>query len=115
MCLDERRDPQRSGPIAGMKFFFDTSACAKRYVAETGSNAVLELCEQAESIGLSILCLPELTSTLCRLVRERKLSKAKYGELHTFIMTDLSDVDIFDITPAGIKEQFVSMEVPPPT
>ena len=80
-----------------MKLFFDTSAFAKRYVAEAGSDAVLVLCQQAESIGLSILCLPELTSTFCRLVRERKLSKAKYGELHTLMVTDLADVADIDI------------------
>src|ERR1700737_4109486 len=95
-----------------MKLFFDTSAIAKRYVAETGSNAVLELCEQAESIGLSILCLPELTSTLCRLVRERKLSKAKYAELHTFIMTDLADVDIGDITPGVMNHNWFNWNPP---
>jgi len=39
-----------------MRFFFDTSALAKRYAAETGSDAVLVLCEQAQSIGLSVLC-----------------------------------------------------------
>jgi len=96
-----------------MKLFFDTSAFAKRYVAETGSDAVLMFCAQASSIGLSIVCLPELTSTLCRLVRERKLSKAKYGELHTSIMADLADVDICDITPAVMKHTLQQLESAP--
>jgi uncharacterized protein len=96
-----------------MKLFFDTSAFAKRYVAETGSDAVLRLSEEAESIGLSILCLPELTSALCRLVRERRLSKAKYGELHTLIVTDLADVDICDITPEVMKHTLVQLESAP--
>jgi len=96
-----------------MKLFFDTSAFAKRYVAEMGSDAVLMLCEQASSIGLSIICLPELTSTLCRLVRERKLSKAKYGELHSLIMTDLTDVDVCDITPAVMKHTLQQLESAP--
>ncbi len=96
-----------------MKLFFDTSAFAKRYVAETGSDAVLVLCEQAENIGLSVLCLPELTSTLCRLVRERRLSRAKYGELHAMIVTDLADVDICDITPAVMKHTLAQLESGP--
>ncbi|MHB8493977.1 MAG: type II toxin-antitoxin system VapC family toxin [Casimicrobiaceae bacterium] len=96
-----------------MKLFLDTSAFAKRYVAEAGSDAVLVLCDQATSIGLSVLCLPELTSTLCRLVRERRLSKAKYGELHTVIVTDLADVDICDITPAVMKHTLVQLESGP--
>jgi uncharacterized protein len=93
-----------------VKLFFDTSAFAKRYVAETGSDAVLVLCEEAKSIGLSILCLPELTSTLCRLVRERKLPKAKYRELHSLIVADLADVDICDITPEVMKHILVQLE-----
>src|SRR5260370_12587292 len=96
-----------------MKLFFDTSAFAKRYVGEAGSDAVLVLCEEAGSIGLGVLCLPELKSTLCRLVRERKLSTAKYGELHTLIVTDLADVDICDITPAVMQHTLVQLESAP--
>lgn len=96
-----------------MKLFFDTSAFAKRYVAEKGSDAALVLCEQAESVGLSVLCLPELTSTLCRLVRERKLSKATYRELHSLIMADLADVDICDITPAVMQHTLQQLESAP--
>jgi predicted nucleic acid-binding protein len=96
-----------------MKLFFDTSAFGKRYVAETGSDAVLVLCEEAESIGLSTLCLLELTSTLCRQMRERKLSKAKYGELHTLIVANVADVDICDITPEVMKHTLVQLESAP--
>jgi hypothetical protein len=35
---------------------------------------VLDLCEQAGAISLAVICLPELISTLCRLVREGKLT-----------------------------------------
>lgn len=96
-----------------MKLFFDTSAFAKRYVAETGSDAVLVLCTQASSIGLSIICLAELTSTLCRLVRERKLSKANYGRVHSLIVADLADVDICDITSAVMKHTLQQLESAP--
>lgn len=81
-----------------MKVFLDTSAFAKRYVAEPGSDKVLALCEQADSLFVSVICLPELVSTLSRLVREKKLTKAAYLQLKGDAMADLADVDVCQIT-----------------
>ncbi len=82
-----------------MKVFLDTSAFAKRYVAEQRSGKVMELCQQADSLIVSVICLPELISTLSRLVREKKLTKAAYRKLKNDAMADLADVDICQIIP----------------
>ena len=82
-----------------MKVFLDTSAFAKRYVAEPGTDKVLELCQQADSLVVSVICLPELISTLSRLLREKKFSKADYQRLKGDAMADLADIDICQITP----------------
>lgn len=82
-----------------MKVFLDTSAFAKRYVAEQGSGKVWEMCQQAESLVVSVICLPELISTLSRLLREKKIAKADYKKLKSDAMVDLADVDICQITP----------------
>jgi predicted nucleic acid-binding protein len=82
-----------------MKVFFDTSALVKRYVNETGSQQVVEICQKADALALSIICLPEMISTLCRLVREGKLSEEKYSQLKKLILTDLENVEICEITP----------------
>jgi len=34
-----------------MKVFFDTSALAKRYTGEPGSELVFELCQEADALG----------------------------------------------------------------
>ena len=81
-----------------MKVFLDTSAFAKRYVAEQKSDKVMALCQQADSLIVSVICLPELISTLSRLVREKKLTKATYRKLKNDAMADLADVDICQIT-----------------
>lgn len=81
-----------------MKVFFDTSAFAKRYIAEQGSEKVLALCQQAESLVVSVICLPELISTLSRLVREKKLTRATYRKLKGEAIADLEDADICQIT-----------------
>lgn len=82
-----------------MKVFLDTSAFAKRYVAEQGSDKVIALCQQADSLIVSVICLPELISTLSRLVREKRLAKADYRKLKGDAMADLADADICQITP----------------
>lgn len=82
-----------------MKVFLDTSAIAKRYVAEPESDKVIALCQQADSLVVSVIYLPELISTLSRLVREKKLTKADYRKLKGDAMADLADADICQITP----------------
>ncbi|MDZ4253341.1 MAG: type II toxin-antitoxin system VapC family toxin [Sulfuritalea sp.] len=91
-----------------MKLFLDTSAFAKRYVAEQGSEDVLALCQKADSLVVSVVCLPELISTLCRLVREKKLARAAYLDLKANAIADLADVDVCQITP-GVLASVVSL------
>jgi uncharacterized protein len=82
-----------------VKVFLDTSAFAKRYVAEQGSDKVLDLCQRADSLVVSVICLPELISTLSRLLREKKFTKADYQKLKGDAIADLADIDICQITP----------------
>lgn len=82
-----------------MKIFFDTSAFAKRYIAEAGSNQVLALSGQAGSLLVSVICLPELILSLSRLVREKKLSKRDYAALKQTAADDLADADIVQLAP----------------
>ena len=81
-----------------MNVFLDTSALAKRYIDERGSDKVISLCQQADSLIVSVICLPELISTMSRLVRERKLGKAAYRKLKGDAVMDLADADICQIT-----------------
>jgi uncharacterized protein len=91
-----------------VKVFLDTSAFAKRYVAEQGSDRVIELCQKADSLVVSVICMMELISTLSRLVREKKLTKSDYQKLKAEVMTDLADVDICQMT-AEVQTSVVSL------
>jgi predicted nucleic acid-binding protein len=91
-----------------VKVFLDTSAFAKRYVAEQGSDKVLAMCQQADSLVVSVICLPELVSTLSRLVREKKLAKAACLQLKRDAMADLADADVCQIT-SGVLASVVSL------
>lgn len=96
-----------------MKVFLDTSALAKRYVAEQGSDQVLAVCQQADSLVVSVICLPELVSTLCRLVREEKLASAAYRALKGGMMANLADVDICEITQEVLASVVSLLELHP--
>lgn len=96
-----------------MKVFLDTSAFAKRYVVEQGSDKVLAMCQQADSLVVSVICLPELLSTLSRLVREKKLTKAAYLKLKSDAMADLADVDVCQIAPEVLAAVVSLLELHP--
>jgi hypothetical protein len=93
-----------------MRLFLDTSALAKRYVIEPGSARIDELLLRAESLGLSVLVLPELVSTLRRLVREGRLAEAEYAALKRTILADLDDADLCDLTPAVLERTVRCLE-----
>lgn len=86
-----------------MRLFFDISAFAKRYVKEAGSDRVIKLCAQADAIGLIVICLPELISTLCLLVREGHITETEYELLKADILAEMDDTDVCDLTPAVLK------------
>jgi len=96
-----------------VKVFLDTSALATRYVAEQGSDKVLAKCQQADSLVVSVICLPELVSTLSRLVREKKLTKAAYLQLRGDAMADLADADVCQITSKVLASVVSLLELHP--
>lgn len=93
-----------------MRVFFDTSALAKRYVEEEGSEQVRALCADADALGVSVLVVPELISTLCRLVREGRLSSEDYQRLKSAVTADLSDADLCDLTQETFRQALRCLE-----
>ncbi len=81
-----------------MNIFLDSSALAQRYVEEAGSHRVEEILSSASSLGVSVLCLPEIVSALCRRRRERKLSEQQYVKARQALFADIEDSSIVNIT-----------------
>ena len=81
-----------------MKTFVDSSAFAKRYVEEHGSDAVDGYCQEATELALSVLCVPEIISALNRRVREKALDLQQYAQAKQSVSEDVRDVTIVDIT-----------------
>ena len=93
-----------------MRIFFDSSAFAKRYVSEEGTDAVVRWCDRAAEIALSGIALPELISAFCRLRRESKISEAQYQQLKDSLLADIEDAAICDLTPIVLAHSIASLE-----
>lgn len=96
-----------------MRTFFDSSAFAKRYIQEAGSQSVDNLCTEASELALSIICIPEIISALNRRVRERLLAHHDYADAKQRLSEDVRDAVILNLTPAVISASTVILETSP--
>jgi len=93
-----------------MRIFFDSSAFAKRYIEEPGSDKVEDLCIQATLLGVSSICLPEVISGLCRLSRDSILTRSQYEVTKRTLLKDFEDITVCNITPAVIGQTIHILE-----
>ena len=81
-----------------MTVFFDSSALVKRYIEEDGREQVIAFFEEADAIGVSVICFPELISAFCRMQREGDLDKDQYERIKGEMIVDFEDLSIYSIT-----------------
>jgi predicted nucleic acid-binding protein len=93
-----------------MKVFFDSSAFAKRYIAESGSDKVEKICSQSSMLGVSSICLPEIISALCRLRRQSAITEYQYETAKQALLRDLQDALVCNITPSVIRQSIHILE-----
>ena len=93
-----------------MRVFFDTSAFAKRYVEESGTEQVLSWCERADELMLCVIALPEMISAFCRLQREGRLTPTQYQQIKQDLIADLADARLCDITPTLLQFAVQALE-----
>lgn len=96
-----------------MNIFFDSSAFAKRYIEEDGSNQVDDLCQRADTLELSIICIPEVFSALNRRRREGVISGSDYSLIKNQFSTDIGDAILLDLTHAVITRTIALLETYP--
>ncbi len=93
-----------------MKFFFDSSAIAKRYIKEDGSELVDQLFLEADSIVVSSICLPEIMSALVRRRREKKLNTVQYNQCKRSAIEDFSTFEVCQLSPEVIRRSIILLE-----
>jgi hypothetical protein len=81
-----------------MNVFLDSSALAKRYLQEPGTNHLEEILSSASSLGVSVICVAEVISAFCRLRREGKLSPLQYVNAKRALLADIEDCSVTDVT-----------------
>lgn len=96
-----------------MKTFFDSSAFAKRYIAEQGSDEVDDLCQATDELALCAICVPEIVSALNRRVRERSVSRADYAVVKSRLLEDVRDAAIINLTDDVIAYAMLVLEQDP--
>lgn len=93
-----------------MKLFLDSSAFAKRFVEESGSQEVEHLCSQAAELCLSIICVPEIISALNRRLREQSLTQKEYAQSKRRLSQEVRDTVIINLTPDIIQSSIEVLE-----
>lgn len=93
-----------------MKAFFDTSAIAKRYINEKGSETVNDIVFKSKNVVISILCLPEIFSALNRLKREKAIDAAQYTKIKDIVIRDFKTFEVCSITPSVVGQAITLLE-----
>jgi predicted nucleic acid-binding protein len=93
-----------------MKLLVDSSAFAKRYVQEHGSEEIEVFLQRASELALCITLVPEIISGLNRRLRERILSTNDYRKIKSQLIEDVHDATVIQITPAVISHSVKLLE-----
>jgi len=93
-----------------MRAFLDSSALAKRYLEEPGSDQVEEVLAETTALGLSIICFPEIISALCRRHRESSITESEYSAAKQALLDDVHDADVVNVTPDVVKRATHALE-----
>ena len=113
--VDQSRCIAQQGNFAGkaevtLNVFFDSSALAKRYVEEKGSERVQAILSSASTLAVSVICIPEIVSAMCRRRRERKLSTEEYQNAKASLLSDIDDATIIGITQEVVAQAVALLE-----
>ena len=93
-----------------MKFYFDSSALFKRYIAEKGSDRIDDLFFEADSVVVSGISLPEIISALSRLHREKKLNAHQYNQCKKAVLTDFVGFQECSLSPEVVSMAILVLE-----
>lgn len=96
-----------------MKTFFDSSAFAKRFLEETGSDMVETICLDAGELGLCVTCVPEIMSALVRRLRDKRIDHGQFTTLERHLLDDIRDAAIIDLTPEVIAASITAIKTSP--
>ncbi|MEP0861938.1 MAG: type II toxin-antitoxin system VapC family toxin [Ignavibacterium sp.] len=93
-----------------MRLFFDSSAFAKRFIEETGSDEVESLCNDASVISVSSICFPEIISALNRRLREKVIKRKDYLTIKNRMIEEFEELEIINVIPEVVSKSITLLE-----
>lgn len=108
-CIAQQGDSGGKAEVA-LNIFLDSSALAKRYIEEKGSDQVQTILSSASALAVSVICVPEIVSALCRRRRERKISTAEYRSAKASVLSDIDDATVIGMTEEVIAQAVALLE-----
>jgi len=108
-CIAQQSDFGGKAKVT-LNVFLDSSALAKRYIEEKGSDRVQAILSSASVLAVSVICVPEIVSALCRRRRERKLSTEEYRNTKAAVLSDLDDATVIGITNEVVAQAVALLE-----
>jgi len=93
-----------------MLTFFDSSAFAKRFIEETGSDEIEKICLESNSIALSSICFPEIISALNRRLRENNITKKEYLLIKDKMLEEFDSLEIINVVLEVISKAIILLE-----
>jgi len=93
-----------------MKIAVDSSAFAKRYVQEVGSDKLDCFLERASELAFCVILVSEIISGLNRRLRDRILTIKDYRTVKKQLMDDVHDATVLQITPSVISRSVKLLE-----
>ena len=93
-----------------MKLLVDSSALAKRYILEDGSEIMDQLLQRTSELAFCVILVPEIISGLNRRLREQFLSARDYGKVKRQLLDDVRDATVLQITPTVISRSVKLLE-----
>ena len=93
-----------------MKAFIESSALAKRYIQERGSEKVASLLAEASEVGISLIVPPEIVSALTRLRRQGAISASDYSLAKSTLFEDVEDMTVCSISVLVAKRAIALLE-----
>ena len=87
-----------------MTLYLDTSALAKRYMAEEGSEAVRTIIEEAQAVGTAIITHAELTAALTTAIRTGRVDADVAADVRQDVLGDWANLQRIQITDGLVVE-----------
>jgi predicted nucleic acid-binding protein len=78
--------------------------------AEKGSDQVQTILSSASALAVSVICVAEILSALCRRRRERKISTEEYGNAKASVLSDIDDATVIGMTEEVIAQAVALLE-----